>query len=67
MRRAGVDQPALFENVSASGCCIVGEYPIGDTVIATVPDVGTVVTRVRWSIGGRSGLQIVPDADAGEA
>jgi hypothetical protein len=53
----GTIAPAEFENVSPSGCCLRGDYRIGEILIATIPSIGTVEAQVRWSIGGRSGLR----------
>lgn len=52
-------EPAEFEDVSSGGCCIRGEFGIGDIIAVTVPGVGTVEAQVRWSIGGRSGLRFL--------
>lgn len=57
-RRSGFGvEPALFDNVSEQGCCIVGEFKIGECLVVTLPKVGTVGAQVRWSIGGRAGLR----------
>lgn len=49
--------PALFENVSEQGCCIIGDFKIGECFVITLPKIGTVGAQVRWSIGGRAGLR----------
>lgn len=50
-------EPAIFENVSDEGCCIRGEFRIGECLVITLPKVGTVGAQVRWSLGGRAGLR----------
>ncbi|GLR48136.1 PilZ domain-containing protein [Sphingomonas astaxanthinifaciens] len=60
VRRSGdAIQPAEFEDVSEGGCCIRGDFRIGEMLVATIPTLGTVEAQVRWSIGGRSGLKIL--------
>ncbi|WP_344696224.1 PilZ domain-containing protein [Sphingomonas rosea] len=60
LRRGGQPvEKALFENVSENGCRVVGDHVIGEIMVATIPTVGTVEARVRWSIGGRAGLQFL--------
>jgi hypothetical protein len=60
VRRGGESiEPAEFEDVSEGGCCIRGDYRIGEVLVATIPTIGTVEAQVRWSIGGRSGLKIL--------
>jgi hypothetical protein len=58
-RRSGREvEPALFENVSDGGCRIVGNYKIGEWLVVMIPTLGTMQAQVRWSIGGRAGLQL---------
>ena len=60
-RRNGMEvEPALFENVSDCGCRIVGNYKIGEWLVVMIPTLGTMQEQVRWSIGGRAGLQLEP-------
>jgi hypothetical protein len=60
VRRSGeAIEPAEFEDVSEGGCCIRGDFRIGEILVATIPTLGTVEAQVRWSIGGRSGLKIL--------
>lgn len=57
-RRSGSEiEPAVFENVSRQGCCILGDFEIGECLVVTLPKIGTVGAQVRWSIGGRAGLR----------
>jgi hypothetical protein len=59
VRRSGCGiEAAMFDNVSASGCCILGDYKIGEYLVVTIPTLGTVGAQVRWSIGGRAGLRL---------
>jgi hypothetical protein len=57
-RSGGGVEPAIFDNVSDKGCCIRGDFRIGEWLVVTVPTLGTVQAQVRWSIGGRAGLRI---------
>lgn len=50
-------EPAVFENVSEQGCCIRGDFKIGECFVVTLPKIGTVGAQVRWAIGGRAGLR----------
>jgi hypothetical protein len=49
--------PAVFENVSEQGCCIIGDFQIGECFVVTLPKIGTCGAQVRWAIGGRAGLR----------
>jgi hypothetical protein len=53
-------EPAFFENVSDSGCCILGDYKIGEWMVVSIPTLGTMQAQVRWAIGGRAGLKLAP-------
>lgn len=50
-------EPAVFENVSEQGCCIIGDFKIGECFVVTLPKIGTFGAQVRWAIGGRAGLR----------
>ena len=59
VRRSGHEvEAATFENVSENGCCIVGEFAIGEHLVVTVPTIGTVGAQVRWAIANSSGLKL---------
>ena len=60
----GGDRRVLIENLSPGGCCIAGEYRIGDRVELTVPGRGRMPSQVRWAIGGRAGLRFLDGEDA---
>ncbi|NJC06849.1 hypothetical protein GGQ97_002642 [Sphingomonas kaistensis] len=47
----------MFENVSEQGCCIIGDFKIGECFVVTLPKIGTFGAQVRWAIGGRAGLR----------
>lgn len=58
LRRPGRNvEPATFEDVSDQGCSLMGELSIGEHLIVMLPKIGTRAAQVRWSIGGRAGLQ----------
>ena len=58
VRRCGQGaEPAWFNNVSPSGCCIFEPFTIGEWLVVMLPAHGMVEAQVRWSIGGRSGLR----------
>ena len=61
-RNGGAIEPVVFENVSESGCCIRGDYRIGEWLVVTIPSVGTSSAQVRWSIGGKAGLKLDKEA-----
>ena len=50
----------LIVNISAQGLMARAEsaYAIGDRLRITLPVVGTVVTEIRWSLGGRMGCEL---------
>lgn len=48
---------AYFEDVSDGGCCIAGDFKIGEWLVVMVPNIGTTSAQVRWAIGGRAGLR----------
>ena len=60
----GEDKQVLIENLSPGGCCIAGEYRIGDRVELTVPGRGRLPSQVRWAIGGRAGLRFLDEEEA---
>ena len=49
----------LVVNISAQGLMARCEDPLeaGEIVRITLPVVGTIAAEVRWSLGGRAGLQ----------
>ena len=49
-------EPALFADVSEQGCCVIGDFKIGECFVVTLPKIDTVGAQVRWAIGGRAGL-----------
>lgn len=57
-RSSGGVEAAIFDNVSESGCCIRGDFRIGEWLVVTIPTLGTFSAQVRWAIGGRAGLRL---------
>ena len=55
----GGSTPVTIDNLSAEGCCIEGQYQIGDRIDLIVPTTGRVQGHVRWSIGGRAGIRFL--------
>lgn len=55
----------LIVNISPQGMMVRSHHELspGDRMRVTLPDVGTLVAEVRWSIAGRMGCQFVETID----
>jgi hypothetical protein len=46
-----------IHDFSIDGCCVTGDYPIGERVTVLMPKVGSLSGRVRWSVIGKAGIR----------
>lgn len=45
------------EDISPQGCCVLGDYRIGEFVTIRLPGVEPALAQVRWALLGRAGLR----------
>ena len=58
-RSSGDEEPAVLTDLSLDGCCLIGQYQIGEQLTVKIPKVGSLVAEVRWAFMGRAGARFV--------
>ncbi|GAA4721390.1 Flp family type IVb pilin [Sphingomonas lutea] len=57
--RDGVEQWNRVTDLSLDGCCLSGDFLIGEQVTVRIPPLGTFRAQVRWALSGRAGARFI--------
>lgn len=58
-RTGGADVTAVVTDLSLDGCCLMGQFQIGERLTVNIPKVGSLAAEVRWAFMGRAGARFV--------
>ena len=58
-RSSGDEEPAVVTDLSLDGCCLIGQFRIGERLTVKIPKVGSLTAEVRWAFMGRAGARFV--------
>lgn len=56
-RGNGADVAVVVTDLSLDGCCLIGQFQIGEQVTVKIPKVGSLTGEVRWAFMGRAGVR----------
>ena len=46
-------------DLSLDGCCLTGDFRIGEQIEVKVPRIGKLSAQIRWSVMGRAGARFI--------
>lgn len=58
-RSNGGEVPTVVTDLSLDGCCLIGQFQIGEHLTVKIPKVGSLSAEVRWAFMGRAGARFV--------
>ena len=56
-------------DLSLDGCCLTGQFRIGEEIEVVIPRIGKLSAQIRWAVMGRAGARFkssVPGADSAD-
>ena len=59
IRRDGSAMASIVRDLSLEGCCLTGDYRIGEFVEIQIPPIGNFQAQIRWALMGRAGARFV--------
>ena len=60
-RGNGAEVTAVVTDLSLDGCCLVGQFQIGERLTVKIPKVGSLAAEVRWAFMGRAGARFLTE------
>lgn len=57
VRCDGHERAVAVEDLTLHGCCIEGDFRIGETVRLKLPQLGEFAGSIRWSMLGKAGIR----------
>lgn len=64
--KGGAEQPSRVTDLSLDGCCLTGDFRIGEHLTVRVERIGEFPAQIRWALPGRAGVRFTrknPRAD----
>lgn len=58
-RCSGAEVSAVVTDLSLDGCCLIGQFQIGERLTVKIPKLGSLAAEVRWAFMGRAGARFV--------
>ena len=58
-RANSAEVAAVVTDLSLDGCCLLGQFQIGERLTVKIPKVGSLAAEVRWAFMGRAGARFV--------
>lgn len=55
--RSGIEGPSRVTDLSLDGCCLTGDFRIGEHLVVRVDRLGEFPAQIRWSLPGRAGAR----------
>ena len=55
--RDGGEAPSRVTDLSLDGCCLTGDYRIGERVTVRIARLGEFPAQIRWALPGRAGAR----------
>lgn len=55
----GIDQPSRVTDLSLAGCCLTGDFRIGEHLTVRVARLGEYPAQIRWALAGKAGARFV--------
>lgn len=59
IRSDGSELATVVRDLSVEGCCLSGEYRIGEYVEIRIEPIGTFQAQIRWALMGRAGARFL--------
>lgn len=53
---------SVVTNLSLEGCCLTGDYTIGEAVELELKPIGRLKGQIRWAFIGRAGVRFIRDS-----
>lgn len=58
----GIEQPSRVTDLSLEGCCLTGDFRIGEHLTVRIERLGEFPAQIRWALPGRAGARFTPKA-----
>ena len=66
VKRDGTEMASRVTDLSLDGCCLSGDFSIGEHVTVRIAKVGQFTAQIRWAVLAKAGARFVRDAAAAE-
>ena len=53
----GIEQPSHVTDLSLDGCCLTGDFRIGEHLTVRVERLGEFPAQIRWALPGKAGAR----------
>ena len=57
IRSDGAAEATIVRDLSIEGCCLTGDYRIGEHVEIQISPIGNFQAQIRWALMGRAGAR----------